>query len=169
MAKLVLAGAIWHTWKERNHRVIQLQKQHKICVFRRLYKYFRVLLRICNWKSDREMDMKLFLSNWNVWSYLAPAQGAYSLQNQNCKETGLCRTSSGTGLAETRAPALGFIEPVPDICSNSSTSRASVTKVGCSSDKQLAAVMFSVYQKDQHHNISLWDWGLEIVIASASW
>jgi len=53
LAKLVLAAAVWHIWREENQRVFQLQEQNKLIVFRRLYKDVSVLLRTCNWKSDR--------------------------------------------------------------------------------------------------------------------
>jgi len=37
LAKLTFAAAVWHIWKERNHRIFQLQENHKTMVFRRLY------------------------------------------------------------------------------------------------------------------------------------
>ena len=54
LAKLILAATVWHVWKERNLRVFQLQEQHKIMVFRKLYEDVRFLLRTCSRKSSRK-------------------------------------------------------------------------------------------------------------------
>ena len=48
LARLSLSATVWHTWKERNSRVFQLQESHKIVVFRRLHEDISVLLRTCN-------------------------------------------------------------------------------------------------------------------------
>jgi len=66
LAKLILVAAVWHVWKERNLRVFQLQEQYKIMAFRKLYEDFKLLLRTCNWKSDRKRDMVVILSNRDV-------------------------------------------------------------------------------------------------------
>jgi len=66
LAKLTLAAAVWHIWKERNQRNFQLQENHKIMVFRRLYEDINELGRTCTWKSDKHGDKVTVLSNWGV-------------------------------------------------------------------------------------------------------
>ena len=68
LARLAIAAVVWHIWKKRNMRTFQLQQQHKIVVFRRLYEAIWVLLRTSHWKSESNEDSKMILSNWNVLS-----------------------------------------------------------------------------------------------------
>ena len=66
LAKMTLAATVWHIWKEKNMRILQLQQSNKIMVFRRLYEDIGLLLRTCNWKVDRDKAMKAILSNWKA-------------------------------------------------------------------------------------------------------
>ena len=66
LAKLTLSAVVWHIWKERSHRIFQLQGQHKIMVFHKLYEDIRILLRTCNWKTDKYKNQPDVLSNWNI-------------------------------------------------------------------------------------------------------
>jgi len=73
LTKLSLSAVVWHIWKERNLRVFQLQSQHKIIVFCRLYEDIRLLMRTCHWKTGRHKQHLKVLSNWNIqfsWSRL---------------------------------------------------------------------------------------------------
>jgi hypothetical protein len=65
LSRLVLAGAIWHIWQERNMRIFQNQELHKIDMFRRLYEDILVLMRTCLWKVGKESCNEDILSNWS--------------------------------------------------------------------------------------------------------
>ena len=63
LSRLVLAATVWHLWQERNRRVIQQTKMHKIMLFRRLYEDILVLLQTCHWKvssSNHEQEILRF-------------------------------------------------------------------------------------------------------------
>ncbi|XP_020258783.1 uncharacterized protein LOC109835210 [Asparagus officinalis] len=60
LARLALNSTVWQVWQERNRRIFQNQKMHKIMVFRRIYEDINILLRTCNWKVGNSK----ILSNW---------------------------------------------------------------------------------------------------------
>ena len=62
LARLVLRGATWYIWKERNSRIFQQQSRHKILVFRHLYEDIQIILRTCTWKT-RDISI---LNNWGI-------------------------------------------------------------------------------------------------------
>lgn len=66
MARAVLESSVWHIWKERKAKIFQRQERRKIIVFRGLYEDVRELLRTCNWKSEREVNVRAIMSNWDV-------------------------------------------------------------------------------------------------------
>jgi len=66
LAKLILSAVVWHILKEKNLRGFQLQSQHKIIVFWRLYEDIRLLMRTCHWKTGRQKKQLEVLSNWNI-------------------------------------------------------------------------------------------------------
>ena len=68
LEKLVLRGAVWHIWKERNARVFQQRSTHKIAVFRTLYEDMHILLRTCTWKTRQNTHSVAVLSNWGISS-----------------------------------------------------------------------------------------------------
>ena len=65
LAKTCLA-AVMAYMEGTKARVFQLKEQNKVVVFRGLYEDIRLLLRTCNWKTDRKSSMQTILSNWNV-------------------------------------------------------------------------------------------------------
>jgi len=58
LVKQTLAAATWQIWKERNARILKNKEQIKILVFRRLYEDVGVLLKTCNWRTDRLRTMR---------------------------------------------------------------------------------------------------------------
>lgn len=64
LSRLVLAGATWLIWKERNNRVFQKISSSKVEVVRRLYEDILVLLRTCHWKTGNDANSKAILNNW---------------------------------------------------------------------------------------------------------
>ena len=64
LSRLVLAGATWLIWKERNNRVFQKISSSKVEVVRRLYEDILVLLRTCHWKTGNDANSKVILNNW---------------------------------------------------------------------------------------------------------
>jgi hypothetical protein len=63
LARLAINATVWHIWQERNRRIFQRQKLHKIMVFRRIYEDIKVLLRTCVWKVNNK---ETILSNWGL-------------------------------------------------------------------------------------------------------
>lgn len=45
LARIALQATVWHIWQERNRRIFQRQKLHKVLVFRRIYEDINILLR----------------------------------------------------------------------------------------------------------------------------
>ncbi|XP_020243416.1 uncharacterized protein LOC109821658 [Asparagus officinalis] len=65
LPRLVLAGATWHIWQERNRRVFHHQELSKIMVFRRLYEDILVLMRTCQRKIGNDREKAIIMSNWS--------------------------------------------------------------------------------------------------------
>ena len=63
LARSVFSATVWHVWQERNRRVFQGQKMHKIMVFRRIYEDVNLLLRTCIWKVNNK---EFILANWGL-------------------------------------------------------------------------------------------------------
>ena len=65
LSRLVLCGAVWHLWQERNRRIFQYQKMCKILLFRRLYDDIHLMLKTCHWKEPDDDNELIILSNWS--------------------------------------------------------------------------------------------------------
>ena len=65
LARLVLCGAVWHIWHERNRRIFQQQQMSKIMLFRRMYEDIHFTLKNCKWKDPVDVFAINILSNWS--------------------------------------------------------------------------------------------------------
>lgn len=63
VARLAFNATVWHIWQERNRRIFQRNKMHKVMIFRSIYEDINLLLRTCTWKVNNREEM---LSNWGL-------------------------------------------------------------------------------------------------------
>ena len=63
LARLVFSATIWHIWRERNRRIFNSQRLHKITVFRGIYEDINILMRTCQWKVGNDCTQLGILSN----------------------------------------------------------------------------------------------------------
>ena len=66
LARLVLAAAVWHLWKERNLRIFNQKSLTKIQRFNQLTQDISVLIQNCKWEDDQDVTKASLLQNWII-------------------------------------------------------------------------------------------------------